>query len=60
RSYEGCDAPLEHFIIDGGGHTWPGAGRSRLGRVVGATNQDISATRVVEDFFKRLDEGAGG
>ncbi|MEM8791192.1 MAG: hypothetical protein AAGE80_06215, partial [Pseudomonadota bacterium] len=47
RSYEGCDAPLEHFIIDGGGHTWPGAGRSRLGRVVGATNQDISATRVV-------------
>lgn len=60
RSYEGCAAPLEHFIIDGGGHTWPGARQSRLGRVVGATNQDISATRVVEDFFKRLDAEAGG
>ncbi|MEM1276281.1 MAG: hypothetical protein AAGH74_07135 [Pseudomonadota bacterium] len=60
RSYEGCDAPLEHYIIEGGGHTWPGSGRSRLSRIVGATNQDISATRLVEDFFKRLDARRGG
>ena len=60
RSYESCSAPLEHFVIDGGGHTWPGSGPSRLGRgIVGATNQDISATRVVEEFFRRIDEGGG-
>ncbi len=55
RVYRGCAAPLIHFVIEGGGHTWPGASPSGLGRrIVGETNQDISATRVVEDFFKDL------
>lgn len=55
RDYLGCDAPIRHYIIDGGGHTWPGAGGSALGRAfVGATNQDISATHEVETFFRRL------
>ena len=55
RDYVGCDAPIRHFIIDGGGHTWPGSGGSALGRAfIGATNQDISATREVEAFFKRI------
>ena len=55
RDYQGCDAPLIHFVIEGGGHTWPGSAKSRLGTsIVGATNQDISATREVEAFFKAL------
>lgn len=55
REYRGCAAPLRHFIIDGGGHTWPGSGGSALGRsFIGATNQDISATREVEAFFKAI------
>ncbi|MEM6547284.1 MAG: hypothetical protein AAF713_06015 [Pseudomonadota bacterium] len=55
RSYQGCEAPLLHYIVEGGGHTWPGAAPSGLGRrIVGETNQDISATREVETFFKRL------
>jgi polyhydroxybutyrate depolymerase len=55
RRYEGCEAPLLHYVVEGGGHTWPGATPSRLGeRIVGATNRDFSATRAVEDFFRRL------
>jgi len=56
RRYEGCDAPLIHYVVEGGGHTWPGAPASGLGRrIVGETNRDISATREVEAFFRRLD-----
>ena len=58
RRYAGCAAPLVHYIVEGGGHTWPGGPPSRLGEhIVGATNQDFSATRAVEDFFRAL---AGG
>lgn len=61
RAYQDCEAPLVHYIIEGGGHTWPGASPSGLGRrIVGETNQDISATREVEAFFKRLAEQPKG
>lgn len=52
RAYEGCEAPLVHYVVEGGGHTWPGDRPFRLGnRLVGATSQDFSATRTVERFF---------
>ncbi|MEM9147021.1 MAG: hypothetical protein AAGC57_12570 [Pseudomonadota bacterium] len=55
RTYRDCDAPLLHYVVQGGGHTWPGASPSGLGRsIVGETNQDISATHIVEAFFKDL------
>ena len=55
RDYQDCAAPLVHYIVEGGGHTWPGAEPSRLGRrIVGETNQDISATREIETFFRNL------
>ena len=55
REYKGCAEPLVHFIIEGGGHTWPGSSPSRLGTaIVGETNQDISATREIEAFFREL------
>ncbi|MEL6196433.1 MAG: hypothetical protein AAFT19_01175 [Pseudomonadota bacterium] len=61
RQYEGCDAPLLHYIVEGGGHTWPGSSPSGLGRrIVGETNQDISATQEVERFFKLLDSQTHG
>lgn len=57
RTYRGCAAPLVHFVVEGGGHTWPGASPSGLGaRIVGPTNQDFSATRVIERFFAGLAE----
>lgn len=54
RTYRGCAAPLVHFVVKGGGHTWPGGAPSRLGRFAGPTNQDFSATAVVQLFFQRL------
>lgn len=55
RQYRNCAEPLIHYIVEGGGHTWPGATPSGLGRrIVGETNQDISATREIEAFFRDL------
>lgn len=55
RDYRDCAAPLVHFVVEGGGHTWPGSSPSGLGRrIVGETNQDISATREIEAFFRDL------
>jgi polyhydroxybutyrate depolymerase len=55
RDYQDCSAPLIHFVVEGGGHTWPGSAPSRLGtNIVGETNQDISATREIEAFFRQL------
>ncbi|MEM6439320.1 MAG: hypothetical protein AAF763_06465 [Pseudomonadota bacterium] len=55
REYRGCEAPLMHYVVEGGGHTWPGSGELRLGAaLVGRTNQDLSATAAVERFFKSL------
>lgn len=55
RDYRACAAPLIHFVVEGGGHTWPGASPSGLGaRIVGETNRDISATQEIEAFFRAL------
>lgn len=54
RTYRGCTDPVVHYVVEGGGHTWPGAAPSRLGRWVGSTNQDFSATRAVEAFFQGI------
>ncbi len=46
----GCQGrgALTHYLIDGGGHTWPGATATSG---PGSTTQTISATRIIEDFF---------
>ena len=54
RTYQGCAAPLVHFIVDGGGHTWPGARPSPISTFVGETNQDFSATKTVQAFFQSI------
>jgi polyhydroxybutyrate depolymerase len=55
RDFTGCAAPLTHYVVEGGGHTWPGSRPFPLGgTLLGATNQDFSATRAVEDFFAAL------
>jgi poly(3-hydroxybutyrate) depolymerase len=44
-----------HYVVRGGGHGWPGSRPSRLGdAIVGATNQDFSATRAIEGFLERV------
>lgn len=51
--YGNCDedADVHYYIIDGGGHTWPGGGE--LPRfITGVTTQDIDATHLMWEFFQ--------
>ena len=55
RDYADCAAPLIHYVVEGAGHTWPGSRPFRMGAaLIGATNQDFSATAALEDFFEGL------
>lgn len=49
REYQGCDAPTGHYVVKGGGHTWPGAVEVER---LGATTQEISATEIAWAFFE--------
>jgi polyhydroxybutyrate depolymerase len=50
RRWVGCDAPTDLYIVEGGGHTWPGAiDVPRLG----PTTHTISATEIVWDRFQQ-------
>lgn len=53
--YACSNAPLKHIVIEGGGHTWPGARESIIGELLlGKTSQDIDATAEIWTFFKSL------
>lgn len=53
NSYRGCTEPLRHYIVEGGGHTWPGNRVSRrVEQRLGTTSRDISATFEIEAFFR--------
>lgn len=56
RVYSGCAAPLSHYIVEGGGHTWPGRPDRWLMRTfLGRTSQDLDLTAEIERFFIQLD-----
>ena len=53
--YDCKNAPLKHIVIEGGGHTWPGA-RERLVSelLLGNTSEEVNATVEIWNFFKAL------
>jgi len=56
RVYQNCAAPLTHFIVEGGGHTWPGRNdRWLLRQFLGRTSQDIDLSNEIEAFFLGAD-----
>jgi polyhydroxybutyrate depolymerase len=50
-SYTNCSNVIYYKVINGG-HTWPGAGPP--GYPAGNTNQDIHASTLILNFFKKL------
>ena len=56
--YSGCDrgAEVDFYTIEGGGHSWPG-GQPMPEWIVGRTTQDIDATRMMWEFFRRFSTG---
>jgi polyhydroxybutyrate depolymerase len=56
RVYQDCAAPLTHFIVEGGGHTWPGRkDRWLLRQFLGRTSQDMDLSNEIESFFLGAD-----
>ena len=48
---EGTEVIL--YIVDGGGHTWPGGIQYLPKWVIGKTSRDFNASEVIWEFFKR-------
>ena len=46
--WDNCAAMTEWYLIEGGGHTWPG---SDLDPIYGHSTEDISATELIWEFF---------
>jgi len=55
-AYAGCrdGAVVVLFVIEGGGHTWPGAAEVAY---LGATTHELTATDAMWEFFASLEEG---
>jgi polyhydroxybutyrate depolymerase len=41
------------YIIEGGGHTWPGGYQYLNERIIGKTSRDIDANKVIWDLFRK-------
>lgn len=52
-THQGCskNAVVQQYVIDGGGHTWPGADPATFPGA-GPTTQEIDANQLIWDFFK--------
>lgn len=48
ESYRGCEAPVVLYVVQGGGHTWPGASEIPA---LGTTTREINAAETVWAFF---------
>lgn len=46
-----CQAPLNLYVIEGGGHTWPGGWQYAMERLIGKTSRDLNASEVSWAFF---------
>lgn len=56
-TWDGCpaDAPAELYVVDGGGHAWPGSDFSAaIEDIVGFTTFEIDATQLIWEFFQQF------
>lgn len=51
-AFTGCGADVELYIVEGGGHTWPGGAPDFPRWIVGRTARDFSASEVIWAFFR--------
>ncbi len=48
--YLGCSQPLVHIVVNGGGHTWPGAQSALYGLIAGRHSREIDANTAIWTF----------
>jgi polyhydroxybutyrate depolymerase len=53
RVYPGCKADLELYLVEGGGHAWPGGWAYMGAWAIGRTSRDFNASQALWDFFKK-------
>lgn len=55
RRFTGCDGDgaVDFYVVEGGGHTWPGAGFEELTARLGPTDPDLPATELQWAFFRQ-------
>jgi polyhydroxybutyrate depolymerase len=56
RRWTGCDAPTDLYIVEGGGHTWPGAIPIEA---LGRTTDTISASEIIWERFQQSSRASG-
>ncbi len=50
--YNNCDAPLQHYIVHGGGHTWLGLKQNHiLDKIFGKASRDFSTNKAILEFW---------
>ena len=47
---------VDLFVIEGGGHTWPGGYQYLPERFIGKTSKDMDANKIIWEFFQRWRE----
>ncbi|MBL8916427.1 MAG: prolyl oligopeptidase family serine peptidase [Archangium sp.] len=52
RYEAGCRAPVNLYVIEGGGHTWPGGWQYAMEKLIGKTSRDLNASEASWAFFK--------
>jgi polyhydroxybutyrate depolymerase len=62
RNWSGCrnEVVVEAWIIEDGGHTWPGSPLLRESEGRGVTNHDIDASDLIWQFFARFSRADPG
>lgn len=50
-TWEGCEAETVLYVVEGGGHTWPGRPTPGFEEQFGPTTMDIEATPLMFEFF---------
>lgn len=51
RTWRGCDAETMLYVVDGGGHSYPGRPVPGFENMFGHTTTDVDATTLMFDFF---------
>lgn len=54
--YTGCEnqARVEYYLVQGGGHTWPGGLQYLPARIIGKTSRDLNASEELWRFFSQF------
>jgi polyhydroxybutyrate depolymerase len=51
RTWQGCEAPTLLYVVEGGGHAWPGKPQKAFEAQFGPGTTEIDATKLMFAFF---------